>query len=536
MVLLSALEHYLYCPRQCALIPVDGYWTDNAHTVAGTWAHRRVDTAPSRRERGRKILRGIPLYSERYGLSGRADAIELHYDGSVVPIEYKAGVSHGQAADVQLCAQGLCLEEMLGRPVSFGFVWYGGPRRRVRVDFTPSLRAATTGVIEAIRRMIQDAALPPAVADSRCKMSTGTNMPSPGCHQTRIDTPLCRARGAEMRVMRTLYINDHKARVRWRRGTLLVEQPSGWQRVPVETLDGVVLTGRAEISNDALGELVRRGIRIAALSKTGRLRFAVGGPVSGNVHLRIAQYRKAEDPEISAAVARWIVAGKLQNCRRAMQRWLWEASGSSRSVIESEVEMLRGRIQALAGATDGDKIRGIEGDGSRRYFKCLGIHIGTSGEFAFRHRNRRPPRDPINAILSFGYGLVLAELVGAIDAIGLDPQIGFLHRPRSGRASLALDLLEELRPAVADRFAVAVLLRQQVSGEDFQFVGGACYLSDRGRSVVLRLYEDFRSEEVHHPVLARLIGRWAVPTVQATLMARHIRGDLPVYPPFLVAA
>lgn len=169
VVLLSALEHYLYCPRQCALIHVDGYGTDNAHTVAGTRAHRRVDTAPSRRERGRKILRGIPLYSERYGLSGRADAIELHYDGSVVPIEYKAGVSHGQAADVQLCAQGLCLEEMLGRPVSFGFVWYGGPRRRVRVDFTPSLRAATTGAIEAIRRMIQDAALPPAVADSRCK-------------------------------------------------------------------------------------------------------------------------------------------------------------------------------------------------------------------------------------------------------------------------------------------------------------------------------------------------------------------------------
>lgn len=340
-----------------------------------------------------------------------------------------------------------------------------------------------------------------------------------------------------MRVMGTLYVNDHRARIRLRRGTLLVEQPSGWQRVPIETLDGVVLTCRAEISNAAVGELVRRGIRIAALSKTGRLRFSVGGPVSGNVHLRIAQYRKADDPEFAATVARWIVAGKLQNCRRAMQRWSWEASGVAKSLIGAQADTLGNRIQALGATLDGDKIRGIEGDGSRRYFKCLGIHIGSSdGEFAFRHRNRRPPRDPVNALLSFGYGLVTAELVGALDAVGLDPQIGFLHRPRSGRPSLALDLLEELRPAIVDRFAVATLLRRQVRTEHFDFVGGACYLSGEGRTLVLRLYEEFKAEEVLHPVLGRGIGRWALPTVQATLMARLIRGDLPVYPPFMAAA
>jgi CRISPR-associated exonuclease Cas4 len=168
VVPLSALEHHLYCPRQCALIHVDGVWAENAHTVAGQRAHRRVDSGTARRERGRRVLRAIPLYSDRYGLSGRADAIEVHDDGSIVPVEYKAGRRHGQAADVQLCAQGFCLEEMTGTPVPFGYVWYGAPRRRLRVDFDDSLRGRTVGIIDEIREVLRSDRLPPAVADRRC--------------------------------------------------------------------------------------------------------------------------------------------------------------------------------------------------------------------------------------------------------------------------------------------------------------------------------------------------------------------------------
>lgn len=340
-----------------------------------------------------------------------------------------------------------------------------------------------------------------------------------------------------MRVTGTLYVTDHRAHVRLRKGTILVEQPSGWQRVPIESLDGLVLTGRAEITNDAIGELVRRGIRIAALSKSGKLRFAIGGPVSGNVHLRIAQHAQAQDGPAAARVARWLVAGKLQNCRRSMQRWLWDAAGSSRWIIDREIVALAERIAGLGESLDGDRIRGIEGDGTRRYFKCLGLHLshGDLG-LSFERRSRRPPRDPVNALLSFMYGVVLTELVGALDAVGLDPQIGFLHRPRSGRPSLALDLLEEFRPSIADRFAVGLLMRRQVRVEHFEVVAGAHYLNERGRALVLGLYEDYRNEEVAHPVLARSVGRWALPTVQATLLARYLRGDLPVYPPFIYAA
>ena len=165
---ISAIEHFVYCPRQCALIHCDGVWTDNAHTVRGTRAHRRVDSGRSRRERQKLVLRGIPLWSERMGLSGRADAVEIDRD-RVRPVEYKSGVRHGDAADLQVCAQGMCLEEMLDVNIPSGYVWYGGPRRRVRVPFTAELRGRVQEVVEEIRRQLLSGGLPFAPNDERCR-------------------------------------------------------------------------------------------------------------------------------------------------------------------------------------------------------------------------------------------------------------------------------------------------------------------------------------------------------------------------------
>lgn len=165
---ISAIEHFAYCPRQCALIHCDGVWSDNAHTVRGARAHRRVDSGHHRRERGRKVLRSIPLWSEKLGLSGRADAVEIR-DGHVCPVEYKSGMRHGVAADMQVCAQALCLEEMLDVDIPHGFVWYGGPRRRDRVEFTEALRDEVLEAICSIRAQLLAAALPPAPDDSRCR-------------------------------------------------------------------------------------------------------------------------------------------------------------------------------------------------------------------------------------------------------------------------------------------------------------------------------------------------------------------------------
>ena len=168
IVPISAIEHFAYCSRQCALIHCDGVWSDNQHTIRGARAHRRVDSGAHRRERGRTVLRGIPLWSESLGLSGRADAVEVSADERVHPVEYKAGVRHGNTADLQLCAQALCLEEMLAVEIPHGSVWYGGPRRRITVPFTSALRHEVRGIVREIRSQLLTGELPEPVDDQRC--------------------------------------------------------------------------------------------------------------------------------------------------------------------------------------------------------------------------------------------------------------------------------------------------------------------------------------------------------------------------------
>jgi CRISPR-associated exonuclease Cas4 len=168
VVPIAALEHHVYCPRQCALIHVDGVWDDNPHTVRGIAGHARVDSGASRRERGVTVLRSVPLWSEALGLSGRSDAIEVSIRGDVTPVEYKMGARHGDASDVQLCAQALCLEEMLDRPVPHGYLWVSAHRRRLRVVFDAQLRELTTRIITEVRCWLTSSALPPAVNDARC--------------------------------------------------------------------------------------------------------------------------------------------------------------------------------------------------------------------------------------------------------------------------------------------------------------------------------------------------------------------------------
>lgn len=341
-----------------------------------------------------------------------------------------------------------------------------------------------------------------------------------------------------MRVLNTLYVHDHRAKVSLQKQALIVATAAGKTRVPLESLDGVVVLGGGQVTSDALAACVERGVRLSSLRMNGRLRYAVGGPVSGNVHLRLAQIRAADDPDRVAALARWLVAGKLQNYRRLLGRWAEDARPADRSHLKRQAEVIAERLDGLAGARDGDRIRGIEGDGTRRYFKGLAAQVASTGSgLYFMGRTRRPPRDPVNALLSFLYGLMTTELVGSLDAVGLDPQVGFLHGVRSGRPALALDLLEEFRPAVADRLGIRLIGRRQVRSEHFVATpGGACYLSDDGRRVVLEAYEVFKEEDVPHLLLNRTVPRWSLPSLQATLMARHLRGDIPAYPPFLIIA
>lgn len=338
-----------------------------------------------------------------------------------------------------------------------------------------------------------------------------------------------------MRYLSTVYVRNDRARIRHRSGSLLVAAPEGSQRIPLEGIDSLMILGGAQITTQALDACVGLGVRVAALKRSGALRFVVSGQTGGNVHLRTALFRTVIDEDSSLELAKAVVAAKLQNSRRVVERWARDEKCSGKSGgLSARATQVRDRISRLIEAKTSDQVRGIEGDAARIYFRALGEVVAPSG-LHFSGRTRRPPRDPVNALLGFCYGLLVTELIGATESVGLDHQIGFFHRPRAGRPSLALDLTEELR-ALTDRFVVSLVRRKQLTVDAFDVTpGGAVYLSDEGRAKLLKAWEAHKDTELDHPLLGRRVGRWALPSVQATLLARHLRGDIPSYPPFVLS-
>jgi len=233
-------------------------------------------------------------------------------------------------------------------------------------------------------------------------------------------------------------------------------------------------------------------------------------------------------------LAKAIVAAKLQNSRRVVARWARDSKDAPESDgLTERARQLLDRVGRVPSAPNPDKLRGIEGDSARVYFRAVSLALSRA-QLRFSVRTRRPPRDPVNALLGFLYGLLVTEFTGAVESVGLDYQMGFFHRPRSGRPSLALDLAEELR-ALTDRFVVALVRRQQMADKDFtRTPGGGVYLTDEARNRLIGLWEDHKEDEMEHQILDKKVGRWAIPGIQATLLARHLRGDLPFYPPFIL--
>ena len=342
-----------------------------------------------------------------------------------------------------------------------------------------------------------------------------------------------------MQILKNLYVLDHKAHVSVSDGGLELRIDRELRgRYPLEGLDQVVVVGRGQVTTEAIARCVDHGVGVAVLSATGRIRFTVSPPLSGNIHLRMAQRRHADSEDHSLLIAADIVAGKLQNQRQMIRRWAADHRGTDRADLLSCKERIEDRLGRLYEPVDHDQVRGIEGDATRLYFRALALHLASSASvFKFVRRSRRPPADPTNALLSFVYALLTTECAGAAEAVGLDPQLGFLHGMRSGRPSLALDLIEEFRVPLADRLAVSMLTRRELLERDFETTDGTFWsLSDAGRRKVLARLTELRAVPVRHQLLDRDVPRAALPSVQATLLARHLRGDLERYPPFVMSA
>lgn len=339
------------------------------------------------------------------------------------------------------------------------------------------------------------------------------------------------------RLLNTLFVTTQSAYLAQEGETVLVRVEHETRlRVPIHTLGGIACFGQVSCSPPLLGLCGQRGVTVTFLTEHGRFLARVEGPVSGNVLLRRTQYRKADDGEASANMARDIVAGKIANCRTVLLRAAREGGGGNGAGQLTEVAAhLAALLKSLQHRTSVDTIRGIEGDAARAYFSVFDtLIVAQKDEFEFTGRNRRPPLDKTNALLSFLYTLLTHDMRGALETVGLDPAVGFLHRDRPGRPGLALDLIEELRPFLADRLALSLINRQQIKGKGFTHSDtGAIAMDDDTRKEVLVAYQKRKQEEIQHPFLNEKVPIGLLPHCQALLMARHVRGDLNGYPPFL---
>lgn len=340
-----------------------------------------------------------------------------------------------------------------------------------------------------------------------------------------------------MQLLNTLYVTTPDSYLHLDNDTLRVEVEHDTRlRVPLHHLGAIVCLGNIRLSTPLMHRAADEGIALVMLDSHGRFKARLEGPVSGNVLLRSAQFDRSRDPLFALDVARNMVAGKIRNSRQILLRGARESKDDTEAgQIARAAGDLAAALRALPTASDLDMLRGLEGEAARQYFAALNLLVRADAREHFRMdgRTRRPPRDRFNAVLSFLYSMLMNDCRSALEAAGLDPQVGFLHALRPGRAALALDLMEEFRH-LADRLALTLINRGQLGAGDFACrEGGAVLLEGDARKAVVVAWQERKQEEITHALLAQPVPLGLVPLVQARLLARTLRGETAEYPPYL---
>ncbi|MFH0995349.1 MAG: type I-C CRISPR-associated endonuclease Cas1c [Pseudomonadota bacterium] len=337
--------------------------------------------------------------------------------------------------------------------------------------------------------------------------------------------------------LNTLYVTTQGAYLSKEGETVLVSvEKEKRLQLPVHTLGGIVCFGRVMCSPFLMGFCAENSIGMSFLTEHGRFMARVQGPVSGNVLLRREQYRQADSPDFSASMARFTLTGKIANSRTVLQRAQRDHGDKiDQPEVEQAVNVLGGALKRIESISNLDELRGVEGETARSYFGVFD-HLITSqkNDFYFKGRNRRPPLDNVNCLLSFLYTLLLHDVRSALEGVGLDPGVGFLHRDRPGRPGLALDMMEEFRSFLADRLALSLINLGQVKDKGFKKSDtGAVLMSDETRKEVIVTYQKRKQDEILHPFIGEKVAIGILFHVQALLLARYLRGDLDGYPPFI---
>ena len=541
------INEYQYCPRLAYLEWIQGEWAESVDTVQGRYQHRRVNRVsgklpdPKNVENFKKVqVKSTTLSSESLGVIAKFDLIEV-IDGVVKPVEYKKGkrphiAKQGYEPErVQLCVQGLLLSEH-GYDCKEGALYYVQSKERVRVVFDYELINMTMAAINGLRTIAAGQLIPPPLQDSpkcpRCSL-VGICLPDEINFLQNVGNrprPLSVARKDTFPV----YIQDHRASVRKKGDVLeisLDKKPN--RKARLREISQVVLMGNVYISTPALHELMRREIPVTWHSYGGWFLGHSIGTGHKNVELRTAQYQFSFDEHKCLKLSQQIVRAKILNSRVLMRR-NWKSEESKDKIISGLRRDARKAMQTSSQAI----LLGVEGYAAARYFGSFSKLIKefdkeSEFDFDFTTRNRRPPTDPINALLSYAYALLTRTVTVTLTAVGFDVYRGFFHQPRYGRPALALDMMEPFRPLIADSVVLTAVNNGEVQHKDFVAAGHSVNLTNDGRKRFIATFERRLSQEVTHPIFGYRISYRRLIELHSRLLARFFRGEIFEFPQFL---
>ena len=538
------INEYQYCPRLSYLEWVQGEWSESVDTVEGRHVHRRVDQpsgslpipATDSAQPERLHVRSITLSSDRIGLIARMDLVEAE-GNHVTPVDYKRGkrphVARGayDPERVQLCVQGMILEEH-GYTCDEGVLYFAESRERVSVTFDDELRTLTRAAIDGMRTMAVGGRIPPPLEDSpkcvRCSL-VGICLPDEVNflrRQRAPPRPVAIPRDEAL----PLYVQARGAKVTKKGETLEVFVDDELiQTVRLIDVSQLALMGQIYVTSPALQELMSREIPVSWHSFGGWFTGHTVGTGHKNVEIRAAQYRASFDPTICLRIAQGLVIAKIQNQKTLLRR-NWKQGTAPEELLDG----FQADIHRAQRATDLGELLGAEGQAAARYFGTFSAMLrlpkdGETAPFDFQTRNRRPPTDPINALLSYAYSLLVRAWSVAITAVGFDCYRGFYHQPRYGRPALSLDMMEPFRPLIADSCVIQAVNNGELRPTDFVRAGGGVALTDDGRKRFIGTFERRLTQEVTHPVFGYKLSYRRLLELQGRLLARHLLGELPEY-------
>lgn len=538
------LNEYTYCPRLCYIEWVEGEFEDNADTVDGRFQHRRVDQSqgvvPDAEEVPEFTARSVDISAHEIGIVCRLDLIEGK-DGHVIPVEYKRGyipkIEGGayESDKVQLCAQGLALKEN-GYECNEGIIYFVKSKQKVPVIFDEFLISRTKELINGLRLMAASGEIPPPLVESskciRCSLA-GICLPDEinflkNPENMEEEIPQVRKFLPPRDDQIPLYVTGYGQTVRKKGERLEVwsnREKTG--EAKIRDLSQISLYGSADITSPAFTEILQRNIPVNYFSYGGWFYGFSKGNSHKNVELRIKQFSYAGDKKRSLKLAQMFVYGKILNSRTILRRNDGEVSD----------EILKSLKKLASDAKSSNSLQtllGIEGGAAQIYFSRFNNLLNSDDSwYSFENRNRRPPKDPVNAVMSYLYGVMVKEFFVTLNTTGFDPYLGFYHQPRYGRPALALDMMEEFRSIIADSVALTLFNNGELSERDFISIGLGVTLTPAGKKAVLKGYERRINTEVKHPLFGYKVSYRRIFEVQARLLSRVLHGEIEEYPPFL---